>query len=66
MQSMKEEMDRLRSLAGDREQLSMTTQSMEDSLKKKETEVSLASGLHRIPSSTRKLTLSYVRHRNTL
>lgn len=41
MQSMKEEMDRLRSLADDRERLSMTTQSMEDRLKEKETQVNI-------------------------
>lgn len=40
MKSMKEEMDRLRALADDRERLSMTAQSMEDRLKERETQAS--------------------------
>lgn len=39
MASMKEEMERLRALADDRERLSMTAQSLEDRLKQRETEV---------------------------
>lgn len=39
MASMKEEMERLRTLADDRERLSMTAQSLEDRLKQRETEV---------------------------
>ncbi len=39
MKAMKEEMERLRALADDRERLSMTAQSLEDRLKERETQV---------------------------
>lgn len=39
MKEMKEEMEKLRALAADRERLAMTAQSMEDRLKEKETQV---------------------------
>lgn len=39
MRGMKEEMDKLRAAAADRERLSMTAQSLEDRLKERETQV---------------------------
>lgn len=39
MRGMKEEMDKLRASAADRERLSMTAQSLEDRLKERETQV---------------------------
>lgn len=39
MKELKEEVERLRSLAADRERLSMTAQSLEDRLKERETQV---------------------------
>lgn len=39
MRGMKEEMDKLRASAADRERLSLTAQSLEDRLKERETQV---------------------------
>lgn len=42
IRGLKEEVDRLRALAADRERLSMTAQSLEDRLKERETQVMAA------------------------
>lgn len=42
MREMKDEMEKLRALAADRERLSMTAQSLEDRLKERETQVPFA------------------------